>query len=64
MAKDREEWSDIQKGTAVADLLGRRQGRVSSVYKSLYRVIWSDGEESNETRDSILVRYTTQSAKF
>lgn len=64
MAKDRNEFNDIQKGTAIADLLGRRQGRVQAVFKGNYRVLWSDGEQTNESRDSILVRYTTQSAKF
>lgn len=65
MAKDHNEFNDIQSGSAVADLTGRRQGRVMVVIgKGLFRVRWEDNTDEILPRHAILVRYTTQSAKF
>lgn len=65
MAKDRDEFSDIQTGTAVADLRGRRHGRVAVVIgKGMFRITWEDGEQEILQRHQLLVRYTTESPKF
>ena len=65
MAKDKDEFTDVQSGTAVADLVGRRHGRVVVVIgKGLFRIRWEDGEDEILGRHQLLVRYTTESPKF
>lgn len=65
MAKDKNEWNDISNDSAVADLSGRRHGRVSLVLqKGLFRISWADGDPQVLPRESLLARYTAQSAGF
>jgi len=65
MAKDRDEFSDVKSGTAVADLIGRRHGRVVVVIgKGMFRIRWEDDEDEILQRHQLLVRYTTESPKF
>ena len=65
MAKDRNEFNDLQSGSAVADLTGRRMGRIVVVIgKGMFRVRWEDETDEVLPRHAFLVRYTTQSAHF
>jgi hypothetical protein len=50
----------LKSETFVTSADGRRQGSIRTVLRAdVYRVRWADGEETNEHRDSLLVRYTT-----
>lgn len=65
MVRDRSEWNDITDKSAVADLTGRRLGRVTAVLgKGLFRIGWEDGEAEVLPRHALLVRYTTSSVDF
>lgn len=66
MPKENAEFNDIRSNSAVADLTGRRHGRVVVVIgKGLFRIRWDDGgDDSTLSRDQILSRYTTQSRQF
>lgn len=65
MARDRNEWNDIELKSAVSDLTGRRLGRVTAVFgKGVFRVAWDDNEADVCHRSELLARYTTSSAGF
>ena len=65
MPKENAEFNDLKTGSAVADLTGRRHGRITVVIgKGLFRIRFDDGEEEILGRHAILARYTTQTAQF
>lgn len=65
MPKEYAEFNDLKTGSAVADLTGRRHGRIAVVIgKGLFRVKFDDGEETILDRSAILARYTTESRRF
>lgn len=65
MPKVGNEWNDITNSSAVADLRGRRFGRVAAALgKSLFRVTWDDGEQEILPRTALLARHTVESAGF
>jgi hypothetical protein len=50
----------LKSETFVTTADGRRQGSIRTVLRAdVYRVRWTDGEETNERREDLLVRYTT-----
>lgn len=59
------EWTELDNSSAVADLLGRRQGRVGKVLrKGVFQIRWSDGEVEVLPREALRARYTTQSVRY
>lgn len=68
MAKN-PEYYDLTTNSAVADLSGRRLGRVAAVLKpgtdeKMFRIRWDDGELETLARHGFLTRYTTESRGF
>jgi hypothetical protein len=65
MPKENAEFNDLKTNSAVADLTGRRHGRVVVVVgKGLFRIRFDDGGEELLGREQILSRYTTESRSF
>lgn len=63
MAKS--EFSAYTSGTFVADLSGKRHGRIAAVVrKGEFIVRWDDHSSTPETTASVLLRWTTQSRGF
>lgn len=68
MAKTPEHY-DLAANSAVADLTGKRLGRVAMVLKAgtdskLFRIRWEDGEMETLARHGFLTRYTTESRGY
>ncbi len=63
MAKS--EFSAYTSGTFVADLTGKRHGKIAAVIrKGEFIVRWDDNTSTSETNSSVLLRWTTQSRGF
>lgn len=61
----RQHKTSYVSGADVADATGRRHGRIISVIgRGEFVVRWSDNTSTQETEQSVMLRYTTQTKGF